>query len=87
MHLRPGRRLGDLRASIDPAGVKDLTWTWPRDILASEHLLDVFLKHRVTGFEIRPATLSYAKPTQERPPAVYELIVTGWAGMASRAAE
>jgi hypothetical protein len=77
-HLRPGRRLGDLRVTIDPAGVKDFTWTWSQDILASERLLDVFLKHRISGYEIRPATVSYSKRGPAKPPTLYELIITGW---------
>jgi hypothetical protein len=85
-HLRAGRRLGDLRATIDPAGVKDFTWTWSHDILASERLLDVFLKHRITGYEIRPATVTYSKRGPAKPPALHELIITGWGGMASSAA-
>jgi hypothetical protein len=85
-HRRGGRRLGDVRASIDPNGIKDFTWTWQRDMLASEHLLDVFLKHRVTGYEIKPATISYSKRNTTTPPKLYELIIIGWGGMASNAA-
>jgi hypothetical protein len=85
-HIRAGRRLGDLRATIDPAGVKDFTWTWSREILASERLLDVFLKHRITGYEIRPATVTYSKRGPAKPAAMYELIITGWGGMPSSAA-
>jgi hypothetical protein len=85
-HLRGGRRLGDLRVTIDPGGVKDFSWTWSHDILASERLLDVFLKHRITGYEIRPATASYSKRSPVKPPTIYELIITGWGGMASSAA-
>jgi hypothetical protein len=85
-HRRGGRRLGDVRATIDPNGIKDFTWTWQRDILASEHLLDVFLKHRVSGYEIRPTVVSHSKRYAEKAPALYELITTGWGGMASNAA-
>jgi hypothetical protein len=85
-HLRGGRRLGDLRVAIDPGGVKDFTWTWSHDILASERLLDVFLKHRITGYEIRPATVSYSKRSPVKPSPMYELIITGWGGMPSSAA-
>jgi hypothetical protein len=85
-HRRGGRRIGDVRATIDPSGIKDFTWTWQNDILACEHLLDVFLKHRVTGYEIRPATVSYSKRSTAKPPKLYELIITGWGGMASNAA-
>lgn len=85
-HNRGGRRLGDLRATIDAAGVKDFTWTWQHDILVSERVLDVFLKYRITGYEIRPTVLAYSKRGQGGPPAMFELIVIGWGGMASSAA-
>jgi hypothetical protein len=85
-HRRGGRRIGDLRATIEPRGVKDFTWTWQSDILASERLLDTFLKHRVTGYEIRPATISFPKRSTVPPPKLYEVIVTGWGGMAAHAA-
>jgi hypothetical protein len=83
LHLHAGRRLGDLGVTIDPAGIKDFTWTWPHNILVSERLLDLFLRHRVTGYEIRPATLSYSKRSPSKPPPMYELIVTGWGGIAA----
>jgi hypothetical protein len=86
-HLRAGRRLGDLRVTVDPAGFKDVTWTWSHDMLASERLLDVFLKHRITGFEIRPVTVSYSERSPAKRPAMHELIITGWGGMASTAAK
>jgi hypothetical protein len=85
-HRRGGRRLGDVRATIEPSGIKDFTWTWQHDMLASEHLLDAFLKHRVTGYEIRPTTVSFSRQSTARPPALYEIITTGWGGMASNAA-
>jgi hypothetical protein len=85
-HRRGGRRIGDVRATIDPSGIKDFTWTWQNDILASERLLDAFLKHRVTGYEIRPATISFPKRSTMTPPKLYEVIVTGWGGMPAHAA-
>jgi hypothetical protein len=85
-HIHAGRRMGDLSAAVSPAGVKDFTWTWQHDILVSERVLDVFLKHRVTGYEIQPARLSYSERSQGKPPAMYELIITGWGGLASSAA-
>ena len=85
-HTRGGRRLGELRATINPAGIKDFTWTWSHDILVSERVLDVFLKHRITGYEIQLAKLSYSERSQGKPPTMHELVVTGWAGMASSAA-
>ncbi len=85
-HRRPGRRLGDLSVTVDPSGIKDFTWTWSSDVLLSERVLDVFLKHRVTGYEIKPTVISFPKRNTEKPPAMFELIITGWAGMASSAA-
>jgi hypothetical protein len=85
-HRRAGRRLGDLRAAVEPSGIKDFTWTWGQDMLASERVLDVFLQHRVSGFEIRPTTVSSSKPSKKRPPSLHEIVVTGWGGLAAAAA-
>ena len=85
-HNRGGRRLGDLSVTIDPSGIKDFTWTWRSDLLVSRRVLDLFEKYRVTGFETRPVTISYVKPSQAPPPEMFEIVVTGWAGMAAPAA-
>jgi hypothetical protein len=63
---------------VPPAGVKDVTWSAFGDILLPHSTLDLFQKHRVTGFEVRRANVS-----RRRPPELFELIVTGWGGFAA----
>ena len=49
-------------------------------------MLDLFDKHRVSGFEARPAKVAFPKKTQAYPPSLFELIITGWGGWAAPAA-
>jgi hypothetical protein len=85
-HRRGGRRLSDLSVIVDPSHIRDFTWTWGSDLLVSQKVLDLFEKHRVTGFEVRPVKISYSKPIKARPPDLFELVVTGWGGFAAPAA-
>src|SRR5262245_44632169 len=77
-HVRDGRRLSELSVIAHPLGVKDFTWTWVSDILVSQRVLDVFARHRVTGFEVRPAKVTFPTSIKASPPSLFELIVTGW---------
>lgn len=45
-----------------------------------------FQKHRVTGFDVRPAKTAYPKGIKARPPELFELVVTGWGGWGAPAA-
>ena len=85
-HRHAGKRLSDLSAIVDPSRIRDFTWLWGGEILVSRRVLDLFEKHRVTGFESRRAKISYSKPIKTRPPDLFELVVTGWGGFAAAAA-
>jgi hypothetical protein len=85
-HRRGGRRLGDLSVILDPRGADDVTWTWMNDILVSQDVLDLFEKHRVTGFEAGRVRISYPKNIKAPAPTLFELVVTGWGGFAAPAA-
>jgi len=80
------KRVGDLHVVADPVAEKDFTWTWRNELLVSPKVLAAFQKRRVTGFEIRPIVAEYPKPIKARPPELYEVIITGWAGLPSREA-
>jgi hypothetical protein len=84
-HTRAGRGLGGLSVTIDPTNIKDITWTWSTDVLVTQRVLDVFDKHRVTGFETRPAEFKSPKRSGPELPPMFELIVTGWGGMGAAA--
>jgi hypothetical protein len=54
-HSRPGKRIGMLSVSGAPTVVKrDFVWVWGPEVLVSQRMLDIFDKHRVIGFEVKP---------------------------------
>jgi hypothetical protein len=80
------KRVGDLHVIPHPAGLRDFTWTWMSDMLVSPRALAFFERHRVTGFEARRVVADYPHPIKTKPPELYEIIVTGWAGLPAPAA-
>jgi hypothetical protein len=46
-------------------------------------VLQIFGRMVFTGFEVKPAKARFNQPTGEVPPRLWELIVTGWGGMAA----
>ncbi len=82
-HRSAGKRLGDLSVIVHPLGVKNFTWIWGGKVLISRRALNLFDKYRVTGFETRPVGVSYPKDIHTPPAELFELIVTGWAGLAA----
>jgi hypothetical protein len=85
-HRRGGKRIGALSVVVDPLRVGDFTFSWLSDVLVSRRVLDTFAKHRVTGFVVKPAKISYPATIEARPPDLFELVVTGWGGLAAQAA-
>lgn len=71
---------------LDPAVVRDFTWTWHNDILISPKVLGLFKRYRVTGFEIDKPRVSYPEGIKSRPPDLFEVVVTGCAGWGAPAA-
>ncbi len=82
-HRRAGDRLADISVLVHPSGARDFTWTWYNEVLISERVLDIFEKNHVTGFETRPARVAYPDKIKARPPHLFELVVTGWGGLAA----
>jgi hypothetical protein len=85
-HMRGGKRIGALNVQVSPSDVEDFVWTWGLELLVSQRALDIFDKHRVTGFEAKPVKVSYDGNSQEQPPELFELMVVGWGGVAAAAA-
>jgi hypothetical protein len=82
-HRRARRGIGNLAIEIPPAGIKDFTWSWENDILLSQRVLDLFAKYSVSGFEVRRAEVFFPKSAKAKPPELFDLVVTGWGGMAA----
>src|SRR5436190_1573812 len=81
MHQHPGKRLTDLTVVLADDEVEDLVWTWYSDCLVQARTLKLLHKCGFRGFEVRPVTARF-KRSSARPPALWELVLTGWAGMA-----
>jgi hypothetical protein len=85
-HARAGKRIGMLSVSGAPAVVKkDFVWVWGKEVLVSQRVLDIFDKHHVTGFEVKPVKVSHRRKNQGQPPELFELVVVGWGGVAAAA--
>ena len=81
MHQHPGKRLTDLTVVLADDEVEDFVWTWYSDCLVQARTLKLLHKCGFRGFEVRPVTARF-KRSSARPPALWELVLTGWAGMA-----
>lgn len=84
-HRRGGKRLTDLSVTLARGVVKDFVWTWQNDCLIQDRVLNIFRQNDLTGFEIKPvkARFKQSDDAVEPPPILWELVPTGWAGLAS----
>jgi hypothetical protein len=76
-----GKRLTDLSVTLPRGPVQDFVWTWYSECLIQDRVLDLFRREGFTGFEVKPVKARFKKGTDE-PPRLWELIRTGWAGLA-----
>ncbi len=81
-HLRGGKRLTNLSVILPGSSVNSFVWTWASQCLIQDHVLDSFRSHGLTGFDVKPCKARFKKDIGKQPPNLWELIVTGWAGMA-----
>jgi hypothetical protein len=61
--------------------VEDFVWTWYSECLVQDRTLELLRSSGLTGFELKPVKARFKKSTG-RPPRLWEMVVTGWAGMA-----
>jgi hypothetical protein len=80
-HQRPGRRLNDLAVVLSNNPPEDFVWTWYGECLLQDHLLGLLRQQGFSGFEVKPVIARF-EHSSERWPRLWELILTGWAGMA-----
>jgi hypothetical protein len=81
-HQREGKRTSDLNVFLPGKSVDSIVWTWLSYCLIQDHVLESFRSHGLTGFDVRPCTARFKKATDTPPPRLWELVVTGWAGIA-----
>ncbi|MBC7352010.1 MAG: hypothetical protein H5U08_06600 [Thermogutta sp.] len=83
-HQRPGKRQPNLSIVLPGKTVDDVddfVWTWYSECLVQDHVLELFRRAGLTGYEVKPVTAKFKQST-EPPPRLWELVVTGWARMA-----
>ena len=80
-HQRGGKRLTNLSVMLPGRATKDFVWTWYSECLLTDRTLGVFASQGFSGFEVKPVKAAF-KRAQRKPPRLWELVVTGWAGMA-----
>lgn len=84
-HQHTGKRLTNLSVILPNGPVEDFVWTWYSQCLMQDRTLQLLRAFNFTGFEVKPVTARFKRSTAEQPPTLWELILTGWAGMANPA--
>jgi len=80
-HKRGGKRDGILSVILFKNDIPDIIWTYAPECLIQDHVLEIFKKENVTGFEVKPVNVKYEN-SKKAPPVLWELVVTGWGGLA-----
>jgi hypothetical protein len=62
--------------------LKDFVWTWYGECIIQDKVLHRFLSEGFTGFQPRPVYLRREQASNEPVPILWELLVTGWGGVA-----
>jgi hypothetical protein len=76
------RRVGPLYLEVKHDYRDELIiWAWGQGCAVHERILKKFEKEGFTGYRVKPATVSFRDGTTST--GYHELIVTGWAGVAS----
>jgi hypothetical protein len=81
-HRRAGRRLADLSVTLPRGTVQDFVWTWYSECLIQDHVLQLFRENKFTGFDVKPVVARFKSPRGGNPPRLWELVLTGWGGLA-----
>ena len=81
-HQFSGKRLGDLHLVFPSISPQDFMWTWRLDCLIQDNVLLQFRSMGFTGFEAKPVHLRLQQADKVFDPKLWEIQVTGWAGMA-----
>lgn len=83
-HMRAGRRNTNLHVVLRDGMVEDFIQNQYSEWLIQDHVLQTLRAENITGFDVKPVVARFAT-SKARPPVLWELVVTGWGGMASPA--
>lgn len=81
-HQRAGKRLDNPPIALPSRKLDDFEWTCLTECLIQDHVLALLRESGLTGFDAKPVEARLKKPHAEPPPKLWELVVTGWGGMA-----
>lgn len=81
-HRGAGKRLSNLSVILPNPVVDDFVWTWYSECMIQESVLALVKREKFTGFEVEPIKARFANSPLSIPPPLWELVVTGWAGIA-----
>jgi hypothetical protein len=79
---RGGKRLTDLSIALRGGAVQDFVCTWYSEFLVQDHGLQLFKASGLSGYQVKPVRAKFKRQSKQQPPILWEVIVTGWAGMA-----
>lgn len=81
-HQRSGPRRSALTVVLPSTVVSDFIWTWAGDCLVTERVLRVLSQAKITGYEVREAAGRYRREPEWPQLELFELVITGWGGVA-----
>ncbi len=81
MHQRGGKRLTDLNIVLPDDEVDDFVWTWQSECMVQNRTLELLRSCGLTGFVVKPVLARFVR-SAKAVPQLWELVLTGWGGMA-----
>ncbi len=81
-HRRGGKRLTDLRVQLPSRPLEDFVWTWQSECLITDRVASILRQEGMTGFDLKPVHVELTDGVQLVEPTLWEVVVTGWAGLA-----
>jgi len=81
-HQRSGRRFDPLSVNVRGDSLPDFVWTWYSECLIQDSVQRVFREEGLRGYELKPVRM-YLNDVSISTPTFWELVVTGWGGVAS----
>jgi len=83
-HNRGGKRNGNLQLVLQTSHLSDFVWTWMRECVIPNPVLQLFKDTALTGFEPLPAKIEKMRTSGTKAsvqiPEAWELVVTGKGG-------
>jgi hypothetical protein len=81
-HRRGGERTTNLRIVLSGNTIADVEdFIWLHECVIQDHVLQLFRENGVTGFEVKPVKARFEEGNNS-PPILWEIVTTGWAGVA-----